>query len=144
MIALDCLLLGWLVVVEWFVIDGLVAQLISALGVWLVGGFGPGGQVAGVAAVVDLRRQEGRNVALPRPSNYWPEKAHHHQEARNVASPRSAFIGRRRPIIYWPEEAHVRDMRTDLLLNVLKKEVFWPELGRQLAWWTWSADVRTH
>ena len=48
----------------------------------------------------------------------------HHQEDRNAASPRSAFIGRRRPIICWPEDAHVRDVQTDMLLNVLKKDVF--------------------
>ena len=47
---------------------------------------------------LDVRHQEGRNVALPRPSIYWPETAHHHQEGRNVASPR--------PSIYWPEKAH--------------------------------------
>ena len=48
----------------------------------------------------------------------------HRQENRNAASPRSAFIGQRTPIICWPEDAHVRDVQTDMLLNVLKKDVF--------------------
>ena len=158
MIALDCLLLGCLVVVEWFVIDGLVAQLISALGVWLVGGFlfflwvviavavatmglqscgcagvagwmmqmvedtrcgkgcgcGPGGQVAGVAAVVGMDHQHQqpaagnklRGLASPRRPECGIAPAQKLLAGEGPSSPRSPECGIAPVSIYWPEKAH--------------------------------------